>query len=344
MNRQVYKYAVTGLLAVMATSCYKELLPDEKAHFSNNANFDGDTYTAHIGRTNVFYGKFNADYSTQPLTFQFQNILKPDGTPAPELQEEVNTWQWKEYYSGHEKSIEEIYAKRIQVKRPVLDIRENSGDVFFWTTDTTKVKPGTYTFDIFVKNDGGQKTFQKRKLDLRRPRPYEPYEFDDITGEQLAGDQGGVTHPTVIGVKDMLNNELKAENVNVYFRKTGSAKNTVSFKFFDQDSLPIRLSSFNITQWDSLAYFSNTIQEKVFFGFNRKMSEDSTVVTWDITNPYPVLADVGIDEKANISFMYDRVSYGNRTQALIGLTFAIFEPGSWDVIFKFKVNPKFTND
>ena len=97
MNRQVYKYVVTGLLAVMATSCYKELLPDEKDHFSNNANFDGDTYTAHVGRTNVFYSKFNADYSTQPLTFEFQNILKPDGTPAPELQEQVNTWHWKEY-------------------------------------------------------------------------------------------------------------------------------------------------------------------------------------------------------------------------------------------------------
>jgi hypothetical protein len=344
MNRQVYTYAIIGLLTTMVTSCYKNLLPKEKEHFSNNASFDGDTYTAYFGRTNVFYGKFNPDYSTQPLLFELQNIAGPDGRPVPELRGEVNAWQWKEYYSGTEKSVDEINAKRSQVKRPILDIRANSGDLIVWSTDTSKLKPGIYTFDIFVKNNGGQKTFQKRKLQLWRPRPYEPYEFNDITGVRKEEKDGGVIHPSVIGVKDLQNNELKSENVIVYFRKTGTAKNSVSFKFFDKDSLPIRLTAFNITRWDSLVYRSNTIEQMVPFAFNRKMTQDSTVVTWDIPNPFPVLADVGINEKASIGFIYERVSYGMRTQAALGLQFAIYEPGSWDVIFKFKINPKFTND
>ncbi|MBO9732171.1 MAG: DUF5007 domain-containing protein [Chitinophaga sp.] len=345
MYPQIYKYALAGLFTVLVSSCYKSLVPKEKEHFSNNASFDGDFYAANFGRTNVFYGKFNPDYSTQPLTFELQNIADKNGMPVPALREEVNTWQWKEYYSGKEKSVEEINAKRFQVKRPLLDIRPNSGDLIFWATDTTKVKPGTYTFDIFVKNNGGQKTFQKRKLQLALPRPYEPYEFDDFTGLRKPLDKGGILHPTVlIGVKDKLNNNIPAENVTVYFRKTGTTKNTLSMKFFDADSVPIRLPAFNITKWDSLVYRSNTIQEMVPFAFNRKMTNDSTVVTWDITNPFPVLADVGINEKASIGFIYERVSYGERTQAALGLQFAIFEPGSWDVIFKFNVSPKFTND
>ncbi|NLR57324.1 DUF5007 domain-containing protein [Chitinophaga polysaccharea] len=344
MNTQVYKYIVAIGLLLAASSCYKAMLPKEKAHFSNNCNFDGDTYVAYFGRANVSYGKFNPDYSTQPLTFELQNIQRPDGAQAPEFKQEVNTWQWKTYYSGTEKSVDEINAKRIQVKRPLMDLQANSGNLVFWSTDTTVLKPGIYTFDILVKNEGGQKLFQKRKLDLRRPRPYEPYEWDAVTGLPLAADQGGIIHPSVSGIKDQLNNELKAENINVYFRKTGTAKNTISFKFFDKDSLPIRLPAFNITKWDSLAYRSNTIDARVYFGFNRKMTADSTVVTWDIPNPFPVLADVGIDEKASINFSYERISYGVRTQASLGLTFALFEAGSWDVIIKFNVNPRFSND
>ena len=344
MNPKIYTYAMLGVLTVMASSCYKNMLPKEKEHFSNNANFDGDTYAANFGRTNVFYGKFNPDYSTQPLSFELQNIAGPDGQPVPALREEINTWQWKEYYSGTEKSVEEINAKRISVRRPVLDIRANSGDLVVWATDTSKLKPGVYTFDIFVKNNGGQKTFQKRKLQMARPRPYEPYEFNDITGERKPLDNGGVIHPRVLGVQDQLNNNITSDNVVVYFRKTGTAKNSISVKFFDKDSAAIRLPAFNITKWDSLVYRSNTIEKMVPFAFNRKMTADSTVVTWDITNPFPVLADVGINEQASIGFIYERVSYGMRTQAALGLTFAIFEAGSWDIIFKFKVNPKFTND
>ncbi|SEW36337.1 DUF5007 domain-containing protein [Chitinophaga arvensicola] len=346
MKRQVYTFFIAGALAVTATSCYKELLPKEKEHFSNNVNFDGDTYTANFGRTNVFYGKFNADNSTQPLTFQLLNIHRPDSQPAPELLTQVDTWQWKAYYSGTEKTIAEIDAKRFQVKRPVLDMRENSGDLVFWATDTSKIKPGVYTFDILVKNNGGQKLFQKQKLQLRLPRPYEPYDYDDITGLHKKDDKNNLiyNHPTLEGVQDMQNNTINADQVNVYFHKTGTGKNSVTFKVYDKDSVLIPMSKFNVTQWDSLKYVSNTIGQNVFFGFNRKFATDSSTVTWDITNPYPVLADVGINESARVTFTYERVSYGQRRRAYMGYGFSILEPGSWEIIFKFRVNPKFIND
>ncbi|HVI48121.1 MAG TPA: DUF5007 domain-containing protein [Chitinophaga sp.] len=332
-------------LSALTTGCYKEMLPKEKDYFSDNVSFNKDQYQVNIGRTNVAIGNFNPDYSTQPLDFTIENPQRADGSPAPELFTAVPAWQWQKYYSGNEKSIDEINAKRIRENRPALDIRPHSGDVVFWNTDSSSIKPGIYTFDIRVKNKGGEKLFQKRKLDIRRPRPYEPYEFNDQTGIRKEEKDGGIIHPGVSGLNDALNNEIKSDAVNVYFRKTGSQKNTITFKFFDKDSLPIKLSLFNTMQWDSLYYNSKIIDGRILFAFNRTMATDSSQVSFDIPNPFPVLADVGSsDERASISFTYDRVSFGFRKKAAVSLTFGIFEQGSWDIIFKFKTTPKFTND
>ncbi|WP_160716515.1 DUF5007 domain-containing protein [Chitinophaga solisilvae] len=341
------KHMLRWLLPVMfvLTGCYKELLPKEKDYFSNDAAFNGDEYMVNIGRTNVFIAKFNPNYSTQPLDFIIQQVVHRDGSPAPELLEQVDTWQWKKFYSGQEKTIAEIYDKRIRQKRPVLDIRPNSGDVIFWNTDSSRIKPGLYYFDILVKNNGGQKLFQRRKLYVKRPRPYEPYEFNDDTGERKKDEDGGILHPSLSGVKDDLNNNMNNTDVNVYFRKTGTESNTLTIKFFDKDSLPVKLSRFNLIKWDSLAYTSKITDGPIRFGFNRRMAADSSAVTYDIPNPFPVLADVGsTDERAFISFPYERIAFGSRTKASLAFTFGIFEPGSWEMIFKFKVNPRFKND
>ena len=346
MQRYIPHFAIVLLLAFMAGGCYKHLVPDEEDFFSNNMSYNRNNFPVNLGRTNVYAYIFNADYSTQPLDFSIENVRRgSDSSAAPELLANVPTKQWKDYYSGLETTIAQIEAKRTTVQRPILDIRPHSGEIFFWNTDSAHVKPGIYLFDVRVRNKGGEKVFKNMILDVRRPRPYEPYEFDDVTGLRKPLDQGGITHPDMGGVVNMLNLQLVRDSVNVYFRKTDIKGNTLTFKMFDQDSLPIPFNRFNMTRWDSLRYRSGAAGMDVFFAFNRRMGEDSTVLAYDITNPFPILADVsGNSDKASISFTYSRISFGQRYNASIGLTFAIYEPGDWEVIFKFKQNPKFQDD
>ncbi|HEU4554761.1 MAG TPA: DUF5007 domain-containing protein [Chitinophaga sp.] len=345
MQRNKIHLILLLLSGIAMAGCYKNMVPDEKDFFSTNMNYNRTNFPVNLGRTNVYSYIFNADYSTQPLTFTLENIRHADSSAAPELQENVAARQWKDYYSGKEATIAEIEAKRTTEQRPVLDIRPHSGEIFFWNTDSGRVKPGLYYFDVRVKNGGGEKVFRNMVLDVRRPKPYEPYEFDDITGVRKAPDQGGITHPDISGVVDQYNLTLPRDSVVVYFRKTDIKGNTLTFKIFDADSLAIPFSRFNLTQWDSLRYRSNMIGQDIAFGFNRRMSEDSTVLTYDVTSPFPMLADVsGNSDKAYIAFQYNRVSFGHRYNAGIGLSFAIYEPGDWEVIFKFRVNPKFQDD
>ncbi|GAA4310474.1 DUF5007 domain-containing protein [Compostibacter hankyongensis] len=336
-----------GILITLAAGCYKEGLPEEQDYFSKDMNYSINRFVVNLGRTNPFVNIFNADYSSEPLTFSILDVRHNDGSPAPELRQEIPVKEWKEYYSGDEKSIAEITAKQQDGKSPVLYIRPNSGEIFFRNTDSSKVKIGTYRFDVKVSNGGGEKIFSDMQLDVRLPHPYEPYEYDDSTGLLLPPDEGGVIHPNqVSGVMDMLERTLPADSVNVYFVKTGDAKNTLTFKFFDEDSTIIPLTRFNMMQWDSLHYRSGMIGADVFpFAFNRRFDSDSTAVTYDIPNPFPVLADVsGNTDRASITFKYNRASFGQRKNASIGLSFAIYAPGEWQVIFKFKIDPKFDDD
>ncbi len=327
------------------SSCYRSGLPETSDYLSRDMNFKQLSYTVNLGKNNVFAQVFNADYSSEPLTFSIENVRHFDGSAAPGLLNTTKARMWKDYFTGREESIKEIKEKQYFEQRPILDIRKHSGEIFFWKTDSNTVKPGVYWFDVKVSNAAGSRVFHDLMLNVRLPHPYDPYEFDDSSGLRLLPEEGGILHPTsVSGVVDMLNRPLPEDSVIVYFHKKGASKNTISFKFYDQDSLLIPISNFNMTQWDSLRYESAMTGEYVWpFAFNRRFNEDSTVLTYDITNPFPVLADVGSD-KASITFRYNRISFGQRRNASIGLRFAIFEPGEWDIIFKFKINPKFEDD
>ena len=347
------------LVPCLFAGCYKNFVPEEQDYFSRDANFNKTDFVVWLGSTSVSLYIFNADYSTQPLEFAISNCRRADTVytadstqyqidtvAAPELRQEVPVQIWDRYYSGKETSIAEIEGKKHTANLPVLDIRPHSGDIFFYNTTADVVRPGKYFFDVQVKNSGGEQTYHM-KLDVRLPHPYDPFDFDDITGKRLPVHTGGILHPTRMnGVVDLLGRNLPADSVNVWFHKVGSGgSNTLTIKFFDQDSLPIKLSNFNRMQWDSLRYYSTMTGLQVPFGFNRKMTADSTAVTWDIPNPFPVLSDVsGSLVHAAIDFTYNRVSFGKRVDAAVGMDFAIFEPGQWELIFKFRQNPKFGDD
>jgi len=335
-----------GLLAVALAGCYKDSLPVEKDYMSKDMAFRKETFVANLGRSNIYTNIFNADFSTQPLQFEVAAVRDGERNPAPLLLEEVDSRQWKDYYTGQETSIAEIEAKRVTVRRPLLDMNSQNGQLVVWPTDSNHVRYGKYFFDVKVKNGAGERLFPGLLLDLRRPRPYEPYEFDDITGIRKADNAGGLIRPSLItGHKDPQGRDIKAENVRIYFVKTGDAANTLTFKFVDKDSLPIPISTFNYQRWDSLYYSSKMADRNVKFGFNGRIPKDSMSVTYDITNPFPVLAEAFAgDELAEYIFSFTRVVYGYRSIGRIGLKFSIHEPGEWTVVFRYLINPKFSDD
>lgn len=345
MNR-IKIHFIVWCSAALLMGCYKETLPEERDYMSKDMNFKKETFVANLGRMNVFVDIFNADYSTQPLNFELRSPRIDSKTPAPILLEQVDTRQWKTYYTGTETSIAEIEAKRITVRRPILDLNTQNGQLVVWPVDSNKVRYGRYYFDVMVKNGAGERLFPGLMLDFRRPRPYEPYEYDDLTGIRKADNAGGIIRPSFIsGHLDAQGREIKVENVQVYFVKTGNAANKLSFKFVDKDSVAFPISTFNIQRWDSLYYFSKMTDRDVKFGFNRVIPKDSMKVTYDITNPFPVLAEAFAgDEMAEYSFTYSRVSYGRRVIGKIGMKFSIHEPGEWTVVFRYLINPKFSDD
>lgn len=344
--KRLFTAASLFTLLLGATGCYKNLLPEEKDHLSNNMNYTTETFIANLGKTNVFINVFNADYSTQPLEFTIENVRKGDKQPAPFLRDLVDTRQWKTWYNGTEKTIAEIEAKTFVQKRPILDIRPNSGEIIFWNVDSFKVPYDMYYFDVRVKNKGGERLFTNLTLDLRRPKPYEPYIYDDITGIQKPLNSGGVVKAhDVRNLRDYQQRVLTKDSVDVYFVKTGNAKNTVSFRFFNRDSTVIPLTVFDMQRWDSLYYYSPMADIRVKFGFNQRFDRDSTIVTYDIPNPFPVLTDVsgGLD-MASLYFDYKRVNFGRQELGFVAVRFAILEPGEWTVAVKFRQTPKFEDD
>jgi len=344
--RRLYSAAVLFASLLGAAGCYKELLPDEQDHLSNNMNYTTENFVAVLGETNVFINVFNADYSTQPLTFTLENVRTGDKQPAPILRQQVDTRQWKTWYSGFEKTIDEIMSKTFVTKRPILDIRENSGEIIFWNVDSNTVAYGKYYFDVRVKNKAGERVFTNLTLDVRRPHPYEPYTIDDITGIRKPLASGGLVKAhDAKNVRDYLQRLLPRDSIDVFFVKTGEAKNTVSVRFFNPDSTIIPLTVFDMQRWDSLYYYSPQAATRVKFGFNQRFDTDSTIVTWDIPNPFPVLTDVsgGLD-MAQIGFDFKRVNFGRQEAGYVMVRFAIKEPGEWTVAVKFRQKPKFEDD
>ncbi|RFS25076.1 DUF5007 domain-containing protein [Chitinophaga silvatica] len=344
MNKHVYRILIAGFISLVISGCYKQLLPGEKPYFNKDCNFSKSDFIVYPDRINSFISIFNPANSTQPMKVEITNATHEDGSPAPELFTQVDAAQWKDYYSGLEKSVAEIEAKRTTAKRPAFDVRATSGDIVYWPVDTAVVKPGNYVFDVVVSNDGGKKTFQKFKLHVRRPRPYEPWYFDDVTGERTKnGSNYNYPRPSLNNVQDDQNNNLKDEDAVIWYRWKSSATNTFSIKMFNKDSLPISLSKMNKTTWDSLKYFSVIANLNVPISFNRRFSEDSTVVTYDRTNPYPIMADL-FGERSGITLAFERRFQGQRSISNIYVPLAFFRAGAWDVIVKFNKNIRFEND
>ncbi|MBC8054198.1 MAG: DUF5007 domain-containing protein [Sphingobacteriaceae bacterium] len=332
------------------------VLPDDKDFMSEQVDFTTKTFTPVIGRTNLLNGNFVADGSTLPLTFEMLNVRRNDGAAAPELTDSLPTLVWTAAYTGQEKSISEIEAKRKLEKHPVFEVRK-SGELIFWNTSTNTLVPyfqgsnsapgGTsyyYLFDIKVSNSGGSKLIKDLVLNPFRERAYDPYEFDPVSNVLLPNPNASIVPTTLVGMKGIdtrkqlsNNNATNNSDVKVTIVRTGDG-NSLTFKFLDRNNNSINPDLFNQTKWATLVH-----------GFN--MQKTNEFVRYDIAYPIPLIVrptpyTTADGSKALVEFSYTRLGFnGIRENGKMTLNFNIFRQGDWEINFKFTTeSPRFEDE
>jgi hypothetical protein len=275
---------------------------------------------------------------------------KRDGKPTDDLSKQLEVLVWKVTYTGEEKSLEEIAAKRVNETHPAWEIRPESGDFVLWAEANnsfmTQQPDSGYLFDVEATNSGGTNMYKDMSLMPLREQPYSPSEYDALTGKQRAvypnpADSSQFilqyNHPGISGITDDGTNlGLKSDSVRVLFHKKGEGS-SLTFKFMDKDSLPIDPAKFNLTPWDSLLH-----------GFNKQMT--STEVSYQVAYPIPLMRfktryTNGDGSQAYVKFTFTRIGFGNfRETGTVDLNFNIYQKGDWEIIFYFRNNPRFRDE
>lgn len=319
-NRIVYIGILCTLLAV--TYGCKKNFPQDLDAFSLDMNFTQQEYTPTLGRNTVYQGNFNAGESSLPLSFRISAVRTFDGKEAPELSKLFPVSIWKERYTGEEKSIEEIRAKRDTVMRPLWEIGERSGTFTMWSTANSnilKVAPDSgYVFDVEVASSGGRRYFRNLKL---KPTREEAYSSNFFVYNLL----GAETRNILFGAQ-------------VWFNRVGEG-NSITFKMLNPDLTPISMDKWNTTDWDNLVH-----------GFNKRFSADKSSVTYDVEYPIPLVPTINTKynngEQTSVLFTFDRIGFGGlRQQNSLAFPFSIHQPGAWEVVIYFSEEaPLFEND
>ncbi|SHM93943.1 DUF5007 domain-containing protein [Chitinophaga sp. CF418] len=337
-------------LSLLFFACRK-WAADDLDYLSKRAVYNQRVFSPILGRTTLYSQIFNTDNSTTPINFRILNVrYKKDGKATNDFEQKVEALVWKATYTGEEKSLAEIEAKRGIETHSVFEVRQQSGDFVLWAEAkgiSMRQQPDSgYLFDVEASNSGGTNMYKDLSLMPFKEQAYAPYEYDAITGAHRANypnpNDSSIfeliyNHPGVYNmIDDGTNLQLKGDSVRVFFHRKGDG-NSLSFKFMDKDSLPINPEKFNLTPWDSLLH-----------GFNKQMT--ATEVNYQVAYPIPVMRfktryTNGDGSQAYVKFSFSRLGFGNiREIGVLDLNFNIYQKGDWEIIFYFRNNPRFRDE
>lgn len=328
-----------SMALVMVLGSCKKMLPVDRPAFSLESQFTQDLYQPVLGRTTLMTNNFNAEGSTLPLTFRIINVRTFNDEPAPELLKLFPVEVWKKPYTGEEKTLAEITAKRAMEDHPLFEIREHSGEFIMWnsaTSDILKAQPDSgYLFDVEAFNDGGKRIFKNMKLRPFRERPYEPNNQNPITG----ANSNPAIKPAIVTdmITDSTGSNMSADDISIYFYRKGDG-NSLTLRFLDKRLQPMDPDLFKDTKWNELLH-----------GFNMQKTKDA--VRYDVAFPIPLVEmptryTTFDGKQAKMIFAYSRQGFGNlRQDASFQINFAIYRKGDWEMVIWFnRENPKFIND
>jgi len=362
MRRVIKRTSLFLLFAGMLSGGCKKVydLPGEKDYISDNLNFSNKIFEPILGRTSIM-GGFNSDHSTEPLKFEIVNARFGDGRAMTDLFTETETYVWTDTYTGQEKSLEEIEAKRKKEKHSLFEIRR-SGEFIMWSASTNQLIPprapdstnfpqNTRYFDLKVSNSGGERLIKDFQVRPWRERPYEPSNDMNIYTGGVAPNPRDPTNPADRDyIRPFIYNVLSTPS-EIYMVSNDDRKDIVAFirpfsggnghnlriKVLNKDSLPINPATFNETNWKAMIH-----------GFNMQITDE--YVQYDVAYPIP-LVEISTSyapggTRAHAELKYSRIGFGGiRVMSGFGLDFAIYRPGDWEIVFLFRnENPKFEND
>lgn len=348
MKKKIYRVSQAGALSflLLATGLFifscKKYLPQERETVGADSQYTIDTYQPVLGRSTFFTDNFYQGSTTYPSDFKIINPRRRNGDPAPELSDVFPVMVWKKAYTGAEKTIAEIEAKREKQNRSLLEISPHSGAFTMWAearSNFIRTQPDSgYIFDVELSNSGGRRYYRNLKLMPMKERPYEPSNYNTMTGQPVSN---GVSASVISHIKGLTTGRyLSYNDIDVFIQRRVNAvpSNTLTFKFLDTLYNPIDPAKFADTDWDNLVH-----------GFDKVMT--STAVTYKMIYPIPIVEiptrfTTSDGRRAKVRFGYSRLGFGGfKESAILGLDFAIYEAGDWEIVFAFKNdNPRFIND
>lgn len=324
-------------------SC-KKLLPENMDALGDDVNYTTREFNPTVGRNQVWENALSIGRnSTLPLEFKLINIRDKDGEPATEMTDKFPIKVWKKSYSGEEESLAEIEAKREIEYRTIFEIDKHSGTPMFWNYGNSgwiKTLPdSSYTFDVEISNNGGRRYIRGLKLKPYRERPYEPSIYNEETGIAV----NSYVHPSQTNSMygDRTGSLIFGSDIQVFFykdEKNTSETSTLTFSVLDSANNYIDVKNFSKTDWEHLVH-----------GFNPVFKDKK--VTYEVAYPIPLIKYetqyTNTDgSRARAHFKYNRIGYGGLLEeAVLGLDFAIFEEGHWEIQFRFRnESPKFEDE
>lgn len=340
-----YRQLIVFAMAILCLypSCTSNL-PEDLDALGDDVNYSQTLFEPTLGRNTEYQNPVvTGNSSTLPLTFKIVNPRTVTGQPATELTDKFAVKTWKSIYTGEEKSLEEIEKKRTTEYRPMLEIQEKSGNIFFWDSGNSgfvKTQPDSgYIFDVEISNSGGRRFARNLKLKPMKERPYEPSIYSQITGiatnsstypyrlENLEGERTG--------------NFIFFTDVKVFFHKNLDNKNpgsSLTFSMLDSLNKVIDIKKFDKTDWNNLVH-----------GFNPTFKNGK--VTYDVAYPIPLVnlrtryTDIS-GTSAVSNFVFDRKGRSGLVERnIVGLQYSIYEPGHWEIQVRFTgETPQFEDD
>lgn len=361
MFKKFNRILFLSLATLMTAGGCKQIydVPDERDYISPRADFTRKDFGGEtdfvLGRTTMTQSsEFNSDNSTFPLNFEVVNVRFGDGTPTQDILKVKSVLVWTAPYTGQEKTLAEIDAKRKTEEHPIFEIRP-SGQFILWNSsraEDLKKADGSLAvvdsdylapqnrrfFDVKLSNSGGERIIRNFSINLYRERAYEPSrDLEPLTGKLT----GTYNHPSIVNriYGTLTKSYLSSEAVDVYMKKVGAGR-SLTFKFWNRDSSTINPDNFNLTKWDQQVH-----------GFN--MVKDSTHVKYDVAFPIPLAklptiytgGRLSSGDEARVLFEFSRRKGKIVESGSLGYNFKIFEEGDWEIIFHFKTdNPKFEDE
>ncbi len=331
------------LCSLIQMSC-KSLIPESIDALGDDVNYTIREFTPTLGRKTVYENAANVgNNSSLPLDFKIVNVRTVDGIPATELTDKFPVKVWKGNYTGAETSIAEIEDKREIQYRSILEIGKNSGDIMMWdfgSSDWIRTQPDScYIFDVEISNSGGRKYARGLRLKPYKQRPYEPSQYDPVTG--LASSQFLYPSLTANLFGERTGDYIFGSDIQVFvFKDYAITKpgGSLTISVIDSMNNPIDVKNFKDTEWNDMIH-----------GFNPEFKDNK--VTYTVAYPipliqYPTKYTTADGSRAQIALRYNRIGFGGYlTQALLAFNFAIYEEGHWEIQFRFRgESPKFDNE